>query len=159
MAVRWIEALHPRDRNGRFRRKGKVSFRLGTRSASITYGRTIPIIPGKVGLHLGVLARLESLSEKRGYLARLTDKALGKIATKVPEKQRALVLDVLKRRKATVGGVQIHQIGGQRRARSVKISSVQNSARRATAGVRAPNRKPRTRSLARSSARGKRIAA
>jgi hypothetical protein len=157
--ARWISALHPRDSNGRFRRKGRLSFRVGVRSASVSYGRTIPIIPGKVGLHLGVLARLENISERRGYLSRLTDKALLGIANKAPEKQRSLVLDILKRRKATVGGVQIHQIGGQRRARSVKISGVQNSARRATSGVRAPNRKPRTRSLAKNSAQGKRIAA
>jgi hypothetical protein len=147
MARRWLEALHPRDNKGRFRSKGKVSFRLGLRSATVTYGRTIPIVPGKVGLHLGVLARLESTSAKRGYLARLTDKALGQIAKRVPEKQRGMVLDVLKRRKATVGGVQIHQIGGQRRARSVRISNAIAPQKRATSGVRAPNRKPRTRSL------------
>jgi|GEM_PF-4765677 len=159
MAGRWVEALHPRDSRGRFRRKGKVSFRLGTRSASVSYGRTIAIIPGKVGLHLGVLARIESLSERRGYLARLTDRMLGQLAKRVPEKQRSTVLDVLKRRKAQVGGVQIHQIGGQRRAASLKISKAIAPAKRAQAGVRAPNRKPRTRSLARNSARGKRIAA
>jgi hypothetical protein len=147
MAGRWLEALHPRDKNGRFRSKGKVSFRLGLRSATVTYGRTIPVIPGKVGLHLGVLARLESTSAKKGYLSRLTDKALGQIAKRVPEKQSKVVLDVLKRRKATVGGVQIHQIGGQRRASSIKVSSAIRQPKAATRGVRAPNRKPRTRSL------------
>jgi hypothetical protein len=153
---RWLEALHPRDKNGRFRRKGKVSFRLGTRSATVTYGRTIPIVPGKVGLHLGVLARLESTSAKKGYLSRLTDKALAQVAKRAPERQSQVILDVLKRRKATVGGVQIHQIGGQRRARSVKISSAIREPRGATSGVRAPNRKPRTRSLQKTT-RGKKI--
>jgi hypothetical protein len=157
MARRWLEALHPRDRNGRFRSKTKVSFRLGTRSATFTVGRSIPIIPGKVGLHLGVLARIESLSEKRGYLAKLSDMALAKIAKIAPQKQRAVVLDVLKRRKATVGGVQIHQIGGQRRARSVKLSNASmKPGKSVTSGTRAPNRKPRTRSL-RSQTNGRRL--
>jgi hypothetical protein len=156
--ARWIESLHPRDRNGRFRSKTRASFRLGTRSATLTVGRSFPIIPGKVGIHLGVLARLESLSSKRGYLARLTDNALAQIARRVPERQRDIVLDVLKRRKATVGGVQIHQIGGQRRASSIKISNSIAPARRATAGTRAPRRKPRTRSAERNATRGKRIA-
>lgn len=156
---RWLEALHPRDKNGRFKSKTKVSFRLGTRSATLTAGRSFPIIPGKVGIHLGVLARLESLSEKRGYLAKLTDKALEQVARRVPEKQRQTVLDVLKRRKATVGGVQIHQIGGQRRASSIKVSNSIAGPRRATAGTRATrNRKPRTRSVARQAAQGRRIA-
>lgn len=153
---RWLEALHPRDKNGRFRRKGKVSFRLGLRSATVTYGRTIPIVPGKVGLHLGVLARLESTSAKKGYLSRLTDKALAQVAKRAPDKHREAVLDVLKRRKATVGGVQIHQIGGQRRASSVRISSALRTPKNATTGVRAPNRKPRTRSLQKTT-RGRRI--
>lgn len=146
---RFIEALHPRDNHGRFRRKGKFSVRLGTRSVTATYGRTIPIIPGKVGLHLGVLARLESLSERRGYLAKLTDKALGQIIRFGPKSQRGVIEDVLKRRKATVGGVQIHQIGGQRRARSIRLSSASMKPGKAvTSGVRAPNRKPRVRSIA-----------
>ena len=156
--ARWIEALHPRDGNGRFKSKTKVSFRLGARSATFTVGRSIPIIPGKVGIHLGVLARLENLSEQRGYLAKLTDRALGQLAKRLPENRRQTVLDVLKRRKAQVGGVQIHQIGGQRRARSVRISNAIAPARRATQGVRAPNRKARTRSAARAATRGKRIA-
>lgn len=158
MARNWKSWLHPRDSRGRFRSKTKVSFRLGTRSATATVGRSFPIIPGKVGIHLGVLARLESYSERRGYLARLTDKALAGIARRAPEKQRDLVLDVLKRRKATVGGVQIHQIGGQRRASSIKISNSVAPAKKAMKGVRAPNRKPRVRSAARQAARGKRIA-
>lgn len=154
---RFIEALHPRDSHGRFRRKGKLSFRVGLRSVTATYGKTFPIIPGKVGLHLGVLARLENISEKRGYLAKLSDSALAKIGKKLPPKQRALVEDLVKRRKATVGGVQLHQIGGQRRARSVRISKVVAApAKRVTAGVRAPNRKPRTRSLNRATS-GKKI--
>jgi hypothetical protein len=157
--ARWNPALHPRDSNGRFRSKTKVSFRLGIRSATVTVGRSFPIIPGKVGVHLGVLARLESYSERRGYLARLTDNALAQIAKRVPEKQRDLVLDVLKRRKAQVGGVQIHRIGGQRRANSVKISNSVAPARKATAGVRAPRRQPRTRAAARAATRGKKIAA
>lgn len=157
--ARWNPSLHPRDSNGRFKSKTKVSFRLGTRSATLTVGRSFPIIPGKVGIHLGVLARLESLSERRGYLARLTDNALAQIAKRVPQKQRELVLDVLKRRKAQVGGVQIHRIGGQRRASSVKISNAVAPARKATAGVRAPRRQPRTRSAARQATRGKKIAA
>lgn len=156
--VRWNPALHPRDRNGRFRSKTKVSFRLGTRSATVTVGRSIPIIPGKIGIHLGVLARLESYSERRGYLAKLTDRALGQIARRVPEKQRDLVLDVLKRRKAQVGGVQIHQIGGQRRASSIKISNSVAPAKKSIQGVRAPNRKPRVRSAARQAAQGRRLA-
>lgn len=159
MMGRWIEALHPRDRNGRFKGKTKASFRLGTRSATLTVGRSFPIIPGKVGIHLGVLARLESLSEQRGYLARLTDKALGQIAQRLPENKRQTVLDVLKRRKAQIGGVQIHQIGGQRRAASIKVSNSISPARRSTAGTRTSrNRKPRTRSLARQASQGKRIA-
>lgn len=145
---RFIEALHPRDSHGRFRRKGKLSFRVGLRSVTATYGKTFPIVPGKVGLHLGVLARLENISEKRGYLARLSDQALAKIGKKLPAKQREVVEGIVKRRQATVGGVQLHRIGGQRRASSVRISkAVAAPARRTTSGVRAPRRKPRTRSL------------
>ena len=154
---RFVEALHPRDGHGRFRRKGKLSFRVGLRSVTATYGKTFPIVPGKVGLHLGVLARLENISQKRGFLAKLSDQALAKIGKRLPEKQGQIVTDILKRRQATVGGVQLHRIGGQRRASSIRLSkAVAAPARRVTAGSRAPNRKPRTRSIGKAT-RGKKI--
>lgn len=159
--MRFISALHPRDRLGRFATRGKaqVSFRVSTRSATATVGRSFTIIPGKVGIHLGVLARIDNLSEKRGYLAKLTDKGLARLSKYAPARHREAIIEVLRKRKVDVGGVRLHQIGGQRRAGSVKISNSIKGPRKATSGVRAPRRKARRTRTPRAATRGKRIAA
>lgn len=153
----WNPLDHPRDDRGRFRKKTKVSLRVGTRSATVTVGRTFPIIPGKVGLHLGVLARVENISQKQGYLSKLSDKVLNKLSRFIPEENRELVQGILKSRRARVGGIEIGQIGGSRRASSIRLTNSVKQSKSATSGTRAPRRKPRTRSAARAATQGKRV--
>lgn len=156
------EALHPRDRKGRFAKKGgltaltsgssarsqgfklpgtaKVSVRASLSSATVTYGRTLPLIPGKLNVHLGVLARIEKASGGPNFLEKRVDSALGKIASRLPKNKAGEALgDVLRGKKADIGGVTVG--GGGRRRVNPTIRATTKS-KRATAGRKV--RKPRT---------------
>ena len=166
--MRFIEALHPRDSRGRFRKKGmaaltsgsssrkegfklpgtsKVTVRASLSSATVTYGRTLPLIPGKVNIHLGVLARVEKASGGPNFLERRVDSALNKIAQRLPKNKAGEAIgDVLRGKKADIGGI---TVGGNGRRRVNPTIRAQTKNKRKTAGrkVRKPRqpRQPRQR--------------
>lgn len=150
----------PRDRRGRFAKKGgaqtaltggsakkgfkvpgtsKVTVRASLSSATITYGRTLPLIPGKVNIHLGVLARVEKASSGPNFLEKKVDRLIENVATRLPQgKVGDAVKDVLRGKKTDVAGV---EIGGRRRRINPTIRA-QSKSKKTTAGRKV--RKPRT---------------
>ncbi len=166
----YVEGQHPRDSKGRWRSKGsaggssggtpgteleiagqrgaklpgtgRVTIRAGLSSVTVGYGRTVPIIPGKVRLHVGVFGRLEKDSSGPNFLEKKFDKALDKIATKLPKNQIGdAVGDVLKGKKTDIGGVTIGT-GKRRRVNpQIKVTNKKTTAGRK---VRKP-RQPRQR--------------
>lgn len=156
------EALHPRDRRGRFTKKGsiaaltsgssaksegfklpgtaKVTVRASLSSATVTYGRTLPLIPGKVNIHLGVLARVEKASGGPNFLEKRVDSALTKLASRLPKNKAGEAIgDVLRGKKADLGGITVG--GGGRRRVNPTIRAATKSKKK-TAGRKV--RKPRT---------------
>lgn len=85
MGINWREALHPRDRNGRFVRKASVGVRVSTRSASVTVGKRYPVIPGKVNVYGGVLLRVERARAGNGIIDRWVDGAQSRLIGAIPE--------------------------------------------------------------------------
>lgn len=164
------EALHPRDRKGRFAKKGsipaltggsasrsgagfklpgtaKVTVRASLSSATVSYGRTLPLIPGKVNIHLGVLARVEKAGGGQNFLEKRFDSLADKVAGRLPKnKVGSAIGDVIRGKKTDVGGV---TIGGNRRRVNPTIratsKSKKNSAGRKVRKPRQP-RQPRQRS-------------
>lgn len=157
MGSRWIPNKHPRDSHGRFASKGggssapsplgagikvpgvgSVNARVSLRSATIQYGRSVPLIPGKATLYLGVLARVEKSGSNRSFLERRRDAAVEKLASKIPQGRAGQVAkDLLRNRKATIGGVSIGSTGGKRRTSSVRLGKAK------AAGAGRKVRKPR----------------
>ena len=150
----WDSSKHPRGEDGKFIGKGKLSFRVSPRSATVMYGHTIPIIPGKANLYVGGLARIE---RTRGHETALEKKikAQGtKIASKLPAK---LVAVGSKTGFESSGGTTFHLQRPkvrQPQLRTNKRIGPQPQRRMPITGdrtgipqVRSPNRKPRTRKL------------
>lgn len=161
------ESDHPRDRRGRFAKKGaltaiagssaksegfklpgtaKVTVRASLSSATVTYGRTLPLIPGRVNVHLGVLARVEKAGGGPNFLEKRADRLIEAVASRLPKNQAgSAVADVLRGKKTEVAGV---NIGGNRRRINPTIRATSKS-KKATAGrkVRKPRqpRQPRQR--------------
>jgi hypothetical protein len=162
------ESQHPRDRRGRFARKGsgltaiagssaksegfklpgtaKVTVRASLSSATVTYGRTLPLIPGRVNVHLGVLARVEKAGGGPNFLEKRADRLIDAVASRLPQnKAGSAVADVLRGKKTEVAGV---AIGGNRRRINPTLRATSKS-KKATAGrkVRKPRqpRQPRQR--------------
>jgi hypothetical protein len=122
---------------------GRVTLRAGLSSVTVGYGRTVPVIPGKVRLHVGVFARLEKDSSGPNFLEKRFDKALDKIATKLPKgKVGEAVGDVLKGKKTDIGGVTVGT--GKRRRVNPQIRVASKKASTAGRKVRQP-RQPRQR--------------
>lgn len=162
------ESDHPRDRRGRFTSKGrgvlalagspsdrkgfklpgtaKVTVRASLSSATVTYGRTLPLIPGRVNVHLGVLARVEKAGGGPNFLEKRADRLIEAVATRLPQnKAGQAVADVIRGKKTEVAGV---AIGGNRRRINPTIRAASKS-KKSTAGrkVRKPRqpRQPRQR--------------
>lgn len=155
------ESEHPRDSRGRWRSKGssalkeigggesapkrgiklpgtgRVTVRAGLSSATIMYGRTVPLIPGKVNVHVGVLGRIEKAGSGPNFLEKRVDNLIEKVAQRLPEK----VGDVVRGKKTDVGGVTIGT--GKRRRVNPQIR-VSNKKKTAGRKVRQP-RQPRQR--------------
>lgn len=122
---------------------GRVTLRAGLSSVTVGYGRTVPIIPGKVRLHVGVFGRLEKDSSGPNFLEKRFDKALDKIASKLPKGQIGdAVGDVLKGKKTDIGGVTVGT--GKRRRVNPQIRVTNKKAKTAGRKVRQP-RQPRQR--------------
>lgn len=160
----FVEGQHPRDSKGRWKRKGApdgpsgsaikaigsgapkkgvklpgtghVTFRAGLSSATVMYGRTVPLVPGKVNIHLGVHARIEKASPGPNFIEKRVDAVINKVASKLPQKAG----DVLKGKKTDIGGVTIGT-GKRRRVNpQVRVTNKKAAGRK----VRQP-RQPRQR--------------
>lgn len=114
---------------------GSVTVRAGLSSATVMYGRTLPLIPGKVNIHLGVHARIEKASPGPNFLEKRVDAVINKVASRLPEKAG----DVLRGKKTDIGGVTIGT--GKRRRVNPQIR-VTNKKKAAGRKVRQP-RQPR----------------
>lgn len=151
----WSAAKHPRGEGGRFVPVGKFSFRVSPRSATVQYGHTIPIVPGKANLYIGGLARIE---RARGHETALETKlrAQGrKLTSKLPAKVQKI---------ASRGGIEgpggTTFVVSRPRIRQPQLKAMRRVGTKPTrmpvkdgiGVVRAPNRKPRTRSLPKSHA-------
>lgn len=161
------ESDHPRDRKGRFTSKGrgvaalagssadkkgfslpgksKVTVRASLSSATVTYGRTLPLIPGRVNVHLGVLARVEKAGSAPNFLEKGADRLIEAVATRLPQnKAGKAVADVIRGKKTEVAGV---AVGGRRRRINPTIRAQTASKKAAGRKVRKPRqpRQPRQR--------------
>lgn len=139
---RWNPSAHPRDAHGRFRSKGRITVRASMRSATVQYGRTLPLIPGKANLYLGVLARVEKAGDKQSFVEKKVDAAVNKLVSKIPQNRAAgrIVANLIQHRESDVGGFKVGRTGRRRSASSIRVTNSKS----ATAGrkVRQP-RKPR----------------
>lgn len=169
MARRW-NPRQPRDNRGRFAKKagggssgsskksgdgpgvsrkagpGTVTVRASLRSATIQYGRSVPLLPGKVNVYGGVLFRIEKAGDKSSFLERGRDRIVDKVASKVPKNRAGKVFeDLLRGQQSTVGGVTVGRSGGKRKASSIRVSNSKNIAGKRVRGARKPRapRQPR----------------
>lgn len=171
MAGRWNPTKHPRDNRGRFSSKGggsgspvagrkvsdgpgvsrkagpgTITLRASLRSATVQYGRTIPLVPGKINIYGGVLFRVEKAGNKATFLERGRDRAVEKIASRLPKGRVGKVAeDLIRGQQSQVGGVTVGRQGGKRRASSIRVSNSKNIAGKRVRGARKPRapRKPR----------------
>jgi hypothetical protein len=153
----------PRDRHGRWRSKGgavgsalkeiggdpapkkgitlpgtgRVTVRAGLSSATIMYGRTVPLIPGKINVHVGVLGRIEKAGSGPNFIEKRVDNVIERIAQRLPDKAG----DVLRGKKTDIGGV---TVGAGKRRRVNPQIRVSNKKKAAGRKVRQP-RQPRQR--------------
>jgi hypothetical protein len=148
--ARWTPSKHPRDGKGRFR-KVNVGVRVSTRSVSVTAGRRLPLIPGRVNLYVGGLARLENARRSRGPVARAQEVVTDALVNKLPEgKLRDLAGSIAKEGRFQAGSTLITASSGRRSTPTIRAT--RNSGKEKKGGIqtpgaiRSPNRKPRTRS-------------
>ena len=152
----WNAAKHPRAEDGKFIPAGKFSYRVSTRSATVHYGHTFPIIPGKANLYVGALARVE---RSRGHETAIEKKikARGrKLTERLPSKVQSILS---KGGYETPGGTTITfskpkirqaQLRGGKRVGVVGKRPARMPITGGGVGikqVRSPNRKARTRSI------------
>lgn len=162
----WESSKHPRDENGKFISTGRLSFRVSPRSATVMYGHTVPIVPGKVNLYVGGLARVERAGGYQFAVEKKIRAAGGRAVARIPhDKLRTFIqhggvetgsgtkitFSKPKIRQPTVRST--HRYGTKRI--STKVGSPPSSVKGITdssipRAVRSPNRKPRTRSLPKS---------
>jgi hypothetical protein len=168
MARRW-NPRQPRDKRGRFAKKGggdgpsnsskgdgpgvsrkagpgTITLRASLRSATVQYGRTVPLIPGKVNVYGGVLFRIEKAGDKATFLERGRDRIVDKVASKIPKNKVGKVAeDLLRGQQSQVGGVTVGRQGGKRKTTSIRVSNSKNIAGKRVRGARKPRapRQPR----------------
>lgn len=136
--ARYNPSLHPRDSKGRWTSKGKLTGRVSLRSATLQYGRTFPLIPGKVNIYVGALARVEKAGDKQTFLEKKAAAGIEKLIGKIPQnKVGKFASGLLRDKQAQVGGLSVARQGARRRGPQLKVSS----AKAATAGRRV--RQPR----------------
>lgn len=147
----WNSREHPRGPDGKFINAGKVSFRLSTRSATVMYGVTVPIVPGKANLYVGALARVE---RARGHETALEKKVKGQAADLAAKHLPAKITRI-----ASKGGIETPggttfvvqrprvrggQVRASRKLRTVKTpAATHKTITGVREGVRSPNRKAR----------------
>lgn len=77
--------FQPRDSNGRWTSTGSVGVRVSTRSASLTAGRRVALVPGKVNLYVGGLVRVENASRTKGPISRASDRLQDRLVSAIPD--------------------------------------------------------------------------
>ncbi len=153
MARIFNPSLHPRDQNGRFRKKASVGVRVSTRSVSVTVGRRFPIVPGKANVYVGGLVRLEKASRSKGPIARAADRVQDRLIEAIPEgAARNIIGGVLQEGSYRQGSTLITANSGIRSSPTIRATRssqpvsrrVQETGQVQTPGLnRSPNRKPR----------------
>jgi hypothetical protein len=101
------------------------------------YGRTVPLIPGKINVHVGVLGRIEKAGSGPNFIEKRVDNVIERIAQRLPDKAG----DVLRGKKTDIGGV---TVGAGKRRRVNPQIRVSNKKKAAGRKVRQP-RQPRQR--------------
>lgn len=157
----WNANRHPRGEDGKFVSTGKFSYRVSTRSATVHYGHTFPLIPGKANLYVGALARVE---RNRGHETAVEKKlkARGRVlVSKLPAKVQRIASKggyetpggtTISFSKPKVRQPTIRASKGFRKAPthtrvSTKSAKIPVTGATGVRQVRSPNRKPRTRSI------------
>lgn len=151
--ARWTPSKHPRDGQGRFR-KVNIGVRVSTRSVSVTAGRRVPLIPGRVNLYVGGLARLENAKRSRGPLAKAQERATERLVNVIPDGAlKNAVGGILKEGQFRAGSTLITANSGRRSTPTIRATRNSGKAKATRGGIdtpggtpRSPNRKPRTRS-------------
>lgn len=157
----WNASRHPRGEDGKFISTGRFSYRVSTRSATVHYGHTFPLIPGKANLYVGALARVE---RNRGHETAVEKKlkARGRVlVSKLPATVQRIAS---KGGYETPGGTTITFSKPRVRQPTIRASrGIRKAPMHTRVGkrptkmpitgatgvrqVRSPNRKPRTRSI------------
>lgn len=102
---------------------GRVSGRIGMRSATVAYGKDIQLGPN-YNLHLATLARIEKTGNKKTYLEKLRTKVLMSLADKIPNaKLREHAENIIRSRSTKIGktnvgvgktGIRTSRVNGNR---------------------------------------------
>jgi hypothetical protein len=153
----WNPTLHPRDGDGKFKRKASIGVRVSTRSVSATIGKRFPIIPGRANLYVGGLVRLENARRSKGPISLAADRFQDKLINLAPEgRTRDVIGSVLREGSVRQGSTLITANSGRRSSPTIRATRSSSHMRGAnsvqtpgSANTRSPNRKPRTRSVER----------
>lgn len=123
--------------------QGRVQVRASLRSATVQYGRTLPIVPGKLNLYLGVLARVEKGNNNPTFLEKKVSEATENLASRIPQKGATgkLLADLLRKGESTVNGVKVARSGGKRRASSIRLTQAKATRGRKVRQPRQPRQK------------------
>src|SRR6185295_2108554 len=126
--VKYNPSLHPRDSKGRWTSKGKLTGRVSLRSATLQYGRTFPLIPGKVNIYVGALARVEKAGDRQSFLEKKVSAGIDKLVDRIPQnKVGKFASGLLRDKQASVGGLSVNRQGARRRAPQLRVSSARAS--------------------------------
>lgn len=141
---KWNPSQHPRDGNGRFRRKGSVGVRVSTRSISVTAGQRIPLVPGKVNLFVGGLVRLENASRAKGPVQRGFDRLTDRAINLVPDGGlRNIAKGLAGEGSVRRGSTLITGSTGLRSTPTIRATRSSSGSVQTGNKTRSPNRKPR----------------
>lgn len=143
LARRFDPSKHPRDEDGKFKRKLSVGLRVSTRSASATVGKRYPIVPGKVNLYVGGLVRVESANRNKGPISRGAARIQDQAIRLLPDGEfRNNVQSLVKEGRARQGSTLISGTTGRRSRPTISFAQNDSSRREAARRQRAP-RPPR----------------
>lgn len=155
MGIRNFWRFQPRDSHGRWtdgpgsgpslRIPGnlQVGGRISTRSASLTVGKRLPVVPGKLNVYVGGLVRVERANRGEGLIDKKIDAATSSLVQRLPGGLQGVAQSLVDDGKIRQGNTLI-SVGGLRPSSpTVNVRRTGTQRPTQTGGVRSPNRKPR----------------
>lgn len=154
MGIRWgkFNPAQPRDSKGRWTKgfgRVQVGGRISTSSASLTVGKRIPVVPGKVNVYVGGLVRVERANRGNGLIDRKIDAATSSLIQRLPSNFQGIAQSLADDGRYRQGSTLVSVGGLKAPSPTVNIRRANQARPTQTGGVRAPRRKPRTRSRVR----------